>query len=50
MKWLRYLFLLAVLAAVGCSAAPPSEVIEETDTATDEVDEAAEAEAVATEE
>jgi len=49
MKWLRYLFLLAVLAAVGCSAAPPSEIIEETDAATEEVDEAAEAEASAEE-
>ncbi len=47
MKWLRYFFLLAVLAAVGCSAAPAPEKIEEDADAAQEVDAAAETEAVA---
>ena len=41
MKWLRFLFLIAVLAAIGCSgSSTPKETIEEPP-----VDPAAEAEA-----
>jgi PBP1b-binding outer membrane lipoprotein LpoB len=46
MKWLRYLFLLAVLTAVGCSSAPAPEQMVEDAPAT-EVDAAAEADALA---
>lgn len=46
MKWLRYLFLLVVLAGVGCSSAPPPEQMVE-DAPAAEVDAAAEADALA---
>ena len=43
MKWIRFLFLLAVLAAIGCSSSPaPEQMSEEAPAA----DPAAEAEAL----
>lgn len=45
MKWLRFVFLLAVLVAIGCSRAPSSS--EAPDAAVEEVDAAAEAAAAA---
>jgi len=52
MKWLRFLLLLGVVVAVGCSA-PSGSAGDENDPATttdlEQFDEAAEAETVATE-
>mgnify|MGYP006971751323 CR=1 FL=1 len=45
MKWLKSLFLLGVLVAIGCSQTPSSS--EAPDAAVEEVDESAEAEAAA---